>query len=127
MSQISLHKLGDKEYGLVTVPLHSHEHHLYGNGTGLCYWDNSGHYEYVELSAGKWELVGKGSEVTEEQWEGIVDKEYFEDDSEYYYIYEKDNKVRANLFYDTAVESGLSWLKSLNHDPDTTIILIKKP
>jgi len=78
-----------------------------------------------DLPPGSWSILGKGNEITEEQWKTIVGIEWFEDDDEYFYIYEPDGKVRSNLFYDTAIESGLSLLKSKSLNPESIIILIK--
>lgn len=79
---------------------------------------------FVNLLYAKWSILGKAGEITEEQCKKIVSREYFEDDSEYYHIYEPGDKVRENLFVDTACESFSTLLKAKNV-PESSIVLVK--
>lgn len=77
-----------------------------------------------DLPSGVWQILGRGSELTEEQWKQgslnwieIVDEVGYRDYTRY----------EDFRYFKTATESGLSLLKSKNLNPDNALILIKKP
>jgi hypothetical protein len=63
---------------------------------------------YHPLPEGNWIIVGKGSELTEEQWKEVI-------------IYHDDYDGEGY----TEKETGIDLLKEKNLNPDTTLILIK--
>jgi hypothetical protein len=66
-------------------------------------------------------LIGKPTQLSESDWEGIVES----------VLYPMTNDIMGYENYgdrlfsccETATESGLSWIKSLNLDPDKVVIL----
>lgn len=129
MSDISIHKLGDKEYALVTVPKDAQD---------FDFWEEKDR-QYIsfsvgqgtegfdllreEIPAGEWELVGKGSELSFVDWAGIIESEH--DGSGTLTRWYKNYVAPDNMFYGHPKESGLSWLKSLSYDPETIVIIRK--
>lgn len=80
--------------------------------------------DMIHLPPGSWSILGKGEQLSEEQCKEIVGKEYFEDDSEHWFVYEKGGKIKSDLFYATATESGHSLLASNGFEPNKTLILV---
>jgi len=81
----------------------------------------------ISIPPGDWSILCNDTRsISEEQAREVVGAECFEDDEKYYYIYEKDDRVRQNLFYDTALESFQSLMKSKNLDISKRFVLIVK-
>lgn len=84
------------------------------------------------LPPGSYSILGKGNEITEDQWKGVVDKDErtvtngtrdtlisgFKD-------YERHGGSSIFMVKRTATESGISLLKSKGLNPKTTFILVK--
>lgn len=75
---------------------------------------------------GQWEIIGKGNEITEEVWRGIVEELHghfleYDRTSEYYTV--GLDKIYGKTYFNTATESGHSWIKSHGMKPETTLIL----
>lgn len=83
----------------------------------------NGEYYYDDQKPleGKWKILGKSSELTEDQWREVVEKIMPFGRVERW----KDYEFTESGFY-TAIESGQSLLKSKNLEPETTLILIKQ-
>jgi len=85
------------------------------------YWD------LLSLPPGAYEIVGKGlcSEITEEEWKGVVER-YFPDEQEYLptafwnYPQYKDN---GPLYDATSTDSGHSLIQSHNQQPDRCVLV----
>lgn len=119
-------KLGDKEYALVRVPDDARDFRIWDDvPTDLHFFTNQGWdgSDMIRLSAGKWELVGKGSELSFVDWAGIIESEH--DGSGTLTRWYKNYIAPDNMFYGHPKESGLSWLKSLSYDPETIVIIRK--
>lgn len=70
-----------------------------------------------------WDIIGRVSELTEEQWKGIVESwPSVSGDGTMVYQRYPDEIPKCR----TATESGLSLIESLGYRPETTLILIKK-
>src|SRR5438309_1940289 len=84
--------------------------------------------EPVWLS-GNYKIIGKASELIEEQWRGIVKMGGLKTFKDYTYIYEPDLDGLFNALlemkFQTATESGLSLISSLDLEPETTLIIQK--
>jgi hypothetical protein len=78
-------------------------------------------YSSKELPEGDWQILGKASELTEEQAAGVVKK-----DEDGYWINYNWKSWHSNSTEDTALESFQSLLASKNIDPLKVIILIKQ-
>lgn len=83
--------------------------------------------DYEQMHDDGWRILGRASELSEEQWKGIVEGWHFGTG--------KLMKAEVNSFKDysgnnnsftTAAESGLSLLRSLKLDPKTSLILIRE-
>lgn len=59
----------------------------------------------IDISDGNWQYTGKATELTEEDWDSIVD---WNDENQYYYLYPS-KEWQGDI---TATESGLSLLKA---------------
>jgi hypothetical protein len=86
----------------------------------------------IKLPEGYWGIAGRPNNLTEEQWEKIVD--WYEDSNDSSYDPQYNVTTYFKVFtdyvtgddFDTAIESGLSLLASKNIDPGKVIILIKQ-
>lgn len=81
-------------------------------------------YDLIELPPGSWSILGKGNELTEEQWNGIVEQ---------IVVMSGDDLIDGFKDYCDPVHgyvspipSGLSLLKSKGLNPETTLILQKQ-
>jgi hypothetical protein len=83
----------------------------------------------IPLPHGHYKLIGKPTQLSESDWEGIVgDFPYIRHDRESLLsglsaIKNKHLENRKEVFANTATESGLSWIRSLNLDPEKVVIL----
>lgn len=75
-------------------------------------------YFSKRMPTGQWAIVGKASELTEQQWKGIVDRGFYEGNFCGYPSYEL-----KQFFYSYAAESGQSLIKSHSMKSETTLIL----
>ena len=80
---------------------------------------------YETLPEGNYTIIGKASEISEEQWEEIVAIDELEvvGIGGYSGFVNYEDK---NTFFSTATESGLSLIKSMNLIPPTTLIIKKQ-
>lgn len=78
---------------------------------------------YEPLPKGNWTIIGKASDLTEEQWGQIVG--WFELAGKL--GYRDYQSFDLSFPYQTASISGASLLKKHRVNPDTTLILIKQP
>ncbi len=69
------------------------------------------------LPPGRWQLIGKGGELSEEQWKGIVETEYIEDIGHFPIDYETEESDCSSY-----TESGLSLLRSHGMNENTIIL-----
>lgn len=81
--------------------------------------------DFISLQEGRYSILGRPEDLTEEQWKGIVERlnTFVGDNSQHidvYVDYYKDYECQ------TATESGLSLLKSKGLNPVEIIILIKQ-
>lgn len=66
------HLIGN--YYAVELPESTYEHHLYHEGTGLCFWDAiTNHYEYIDLGSASYTITALSGEISEEVAKLIVD------------------------------------------------------
>ena len=101
------------------------------DGREVVAWDSDGMSGYLaELPIGSWQILGRGNELTEDQWETVVEsKVYYDGDPpglgavKYYRDY-PDDLEESCIF--TAAESGQSLLASEDVDPSKVIILVKQ-
>ena len=87
------------------------------------------------LPPGSWQILGRGKELTEEQWKEIVPRidgdlawipSYNDPDSGGHgFCYDDYESEDEHTVYYTATESGLSLLKYKNVPIDNVIILVK--
>lgn len=91
-----------------------------------------GSYKYIASlpgEIGNWKILGRGNDLTEEQWKGIVAQFVYKspfggDGGETKYNdYTCD---RVDALFKTATESGLSLLKAHNLEPDVLILVNNK-
>ncbi len=96
-------------------------------------WRTSNGTWMVELNIppGSWQLLGIGSEITEEVWGGVVESDMYNDGPQeehglgmvrYYRDYPDD---LSDSFLFTATESGHSLIKSLGYEPGEVIVLFE--
>jgi hypothetical protein len=124
--------INGKEYLFVEVPAWAKVFEV-GN-TSIYYSDGEpqGEWRVPKLpSRGKYEVIGKASELTEEQWGEIVEpvsfagKTYFHN----YLASSRDFRDIVEAAFGTAKESGLSLLltilPTLETSPETTLIIEK--
>lgn len=88
--------------------------------------------ESIKLPPGNWKILGKGSDLSEEQWKGIVEAfthkmGYFGDSNKaekivLYMNYMIERPVPVTFLYCDAKDSGLSLLKSKGLNPDVLIL-----
>lgn len=99
------------------------------------YWTDGNElgYEFQrkDLPEGEWEIIGKASELTEDQWKEIVERHKFSfmDERRNRQISFKDYRDAEEFevdCFDTATKSGLSLISSLGKQPETTLIIVKK-
>jgi hypothetical protein len=85
-----------------------------------------GNWNFIKLPPGQWKIIGKGSELSKEQWNGIVEKfnnGAYRDYSHSYFMPDDDGLP----FYLTAIESGHSLLKAkMPGVPPEKILLLKQ-
>lgn len=73
----------------------------------------------TDLPSGSWLLLGKGDEITEEQWGKIIESYYYSGETRFH------NYTSNKKFLDTATESSLSLIRSHSFEPTKVIILLK--
>ena len=106
---------------------------VYGQSAGThkgrmirCWVRPFGHHKYFSLPPGNYELIGLGSELTEDQAAAIVESRY-----NGYADYESDGYFGMDRYGNyhsfPALVSFSSLLRSLNLDPATTVILRSRP
>ena len=78
----------------------------------------------IKLPPGQWSIVGIGSQLNEDMWNGIVERlrdskgfDGYKNYSEWFTVFEEN--------FNTATESGLSLLAAQGKKPSTTLIIIK--
>lgn len=74
------------------------------------------------IPPGSWELIGKGNEITETVWRGIVEWSY-DDDGDGNVFTNVKNYETDEWNCDTFTESGLSLIKSLGYTPLTSVLI----
>ncbi len=106
-----------RQVAIVTVPKEAISHVIVEsvNNLGSCLFSHRSQSirdtEAVELPEGKWSILGRPTELTEEQCADFVNVEY----------------DAANYWYGIARESFLSWLTSIGvTDTDNVLILVKE-
>ncbi len=91
--------------------------YVYGD-PDLLYKDGEGGVVFVKtLPLAEWQLIGKGGEISEEQWKGIVETEYIEDIGHFPIDYETEESDCSSY-----TESGLSLLRSHGMNENTIIL-----
>jgi hypothetical protein len=126
--------LGGKEYLFLNVPEQGHSFKLDDDQDIYYFLGPLRKVRYLVfdgLPDGYWLIIGKASELTEEQWGEIVDpvsfagKTYFHN----YLASSRDFRDIVEAAFDTAKESGLSLLltilPTLQANPETTLIIQK--
>ncbi len=79
------------------------------------------------LPPGSYELVGKGDKIDEETWKGMVKGYIYSGKISFqaYYDYSEREPISMDDIFSTAVESGISWIKSHGMEPGNVVILKK--
>lgn len=110
----------------VVVPEDANNFEVYDNNVigGKCLMYLRGNPDYAceystNFPEGQWQILGLGNQLTEEQWEGVVDSKM--EGRELWKSYETSYTAFHN-----ATESGLSLLKSKGLKPQNTLILKRK-
>lgn len=126
-----------KDYLFVEVPIEGIDHWIINNGkekVGVNWYipnkvfgeEGNMWSEGFRLPEGTWQIIGKGDELTEEQWNGIVD-DYWQPGEFIGWTKRDYTCPDPNVSsFDTAIESGHSLLKSLSLEPGKTLILKKE-
>jgi hypothetical protein len=131
-----IHKLTDKAIAF-QIPKNAYGFRIDTGGYVCMKWEEdrvkdplAEYYDEETLPPGQWSLLGKASELTEEQWRGIVDRDkrktsngLIEMEISGFKDYERFGGSSIFRVKSTAIESGLSLLKSHNLAPETTLIL----
>ncbi len=105
--------------------------HVHGNNLEYCYDTSEGCGAVIRetLPSGQWELLGRAGEISEGQWNRLVEYDrYYDGDPPglgivYYYRDYPESMAESCLF--TATESGHSFCKANNIDLNSVLILKK--
>lgn len=120
-------KLTTGEYLLVEVPEGCHEIEINYGKDKVVFWED-GFSSELGLPPGQWEIIGRASELSEEQWSGIVEP-IGGWSSVLYYDYSASGRDYRDIIESglkSPTESGLSLIKSHSMNPETTLV-IRKP
>lgn len=119
-------------YLLLTVPENYWAFHFEGDWVHAYPVDGGGGTKPIGWhtqvpNPGQWSIIGKGSELKEDDWKGIV-PEVSGWSRIIYYNHTasgRDYRDIVDTAFDTATNSGLSLISSHNMKPETTLILKK--
>lgn len=117
-------KLKETQYLLVDVPVDAK---MYGNRGEHYYHDEKGRTCYTSIGMHRfasWQIVGKGSDITEEVWRGIVELMNVDGFGQGYKDY-KATQEGDFVLHGLAKRSGHSWITSLGHKPESVLVLRK--
>lgn len=112
----------------VEVEKDSREHQIIFSPVRIMYWSNSGN-NYLDtkpLAKGSYSIIGLASELTEWDWEGIVEGNNGGQNDTMWYDYTQPKTCFFCFTKTTATESGLSLLSSLGLNKETTLIILKE-
>lgn len=76
--------------------------------------------KWVDLPPGSWELVGKASDLKEEDWDDMVDE--FSTNSADVYVRYKDYENAGKSFF-SSKKSGHSWIRSQGKEVSKVVLL----
>lgn len=113
------YKLGDKV--LIAVPWYEDAIRCYMQGDRWLYFTLKGAVNHgIELPPGSYSILARGREVTDSQWQDLLEEEMNLDihDNEWWRNYEDDYKP-----FRSATESGLSWLRSQGINENDLLII----
>lgn len=119
-------KIPTGEYLLVTIPEDATKFFIVNHDDLNVVWrDEIGHTGFAVIPPDQWEIIGRASELSEEDWEDILGNEIpMIDESEYNQdglTITYTNKVRLTTY----AESGLSLIKHHSMNAETTLLIIK--
>lgn len=119
-------KLNSDVFLLVDVPEDAEKFmisHAQSDNDLVCFVN--GFCKWIKTLEPGWEIVGKGTKITEDVWRGIVEKGKVDDVegfNEYCEVWYSDYE-NPGITINDATESGHSWIKSHGMKPETTLIL----
>jgi hypothetical protein len=112
--------INGKEYLFVKVPEDAQGGHFEWEEASVFYYDEEGRQRQIGMPDTKhYEVIGKASELTEDQWREIV-----ENDPISWFLFKSYESVLA-VGYHFAHQSGKSLLRTLGLEPKTTLIIEK--
>ncbi len=124
--------LNGKEVLVVDVPPQSNAIRFFGFDNHLEWVNDYGESESKDLPPGDWQPLGKGSEISNDQWKDLVESDRYYDGhpedhglGEVTYYRDYPNELHESCIF-SASESGLSWIRSIGKDPEKVYLLIKK-
>lgn len=129
--------IGAKDYLFCDVPKDVIDIELHNDEDGGCYFTyhtgmGTDNYDILRetLPEGNYSIVGMPLQLTEEQWKGIVETFWnpiLLEHGKFIDYSHKTTKIytRFDPLFDKATESGLSLIKSIGKEPETTLIILK--
>lgn len=91
------------------------------------FWDKSGHDSLIDLPSGKWELMGKSTELTDSQMKEICEQyPIVKNNRLFFKNYGKQIICKERPWVDTVQESYLSLLEANGIDSNKNHLVLKR-